>query len=245
MSNIFVFDVDNTLTPPRQEIAADMKKFFTNFVFNNKVYLVSGSDYNKIVWQLGELIVNATRGTFGCLGNTYHVLDILIAMNSFPELEDSELLNDINDYLKNSSTPIRTGNHIEKRTGMLNISTIGRNATHEQRKIYSQFDKQANERKIFSQFLQENYPDLDISIGGEISIDISVKGHGKEQVYKCIKEENKDCRVIFFGDRCNSGGNDYNLAKEVKLDNGLVFNVDSYTDTKLILEKIWYGNNSI
>lgn len=245
MTNIFVFDVDNTLTPPRQKITADMKEFFSNFVVNNKVYLVSGSDYEKIIWQLGEEITGLAAGVFGCLGNTHHVLDLLVSMNQFAELNQEQLLRDINEFLKNSLTPFRTGNHIEKRIGMLNISSVGRNASIEERKSYSMFDKQMNERKIFADFLQQKYPELDISIGGEISIDISVKGYGKEQIYQKILLENKEPRVIFFGDRCNLGGNDYNLAERVQLDNGLVFNVDSYAQTKLILEKIWNGNSSI
>lgn len=247
MNNIFLFDVDNTLTPPRQKITADMENVFTNFIKNNKVYLISGSDYEKICWQLGEEILKDVKGVFGCLGNTFHRNNNLIKTNNFPQLESEELINDINHYLNTSSTPLRTGNHIEKRVGMLNVSTIGRNASAEQRKTYSEFDESFKERSKFADYLRNKYPHLDISIGGEISIDISVLGHGKEQTLNEIKYDTfyYDEKIIFFGDRCNVGGNDHTLAAAVRLDSGLVFNVSCYSDTKLILEKIWHGNNSI
>lgn len=240
MKNIFVFDVDNTLTPPRQKITDDMENVLKHFIENNKVYLVSGSDFEKIVWQLGKEITGNVKGVFGCMGNTLHKKNKLVKLNEFSELEDPDLLSDIQNYINASQFPVKTGNHIEKRTGMINVSTIGRNATFEQRKIYSQFDKENNERKAFVDYLVNKYPKLDVSIGGEISIDIAVIGYTKEQIYKSILLGEEDSTVVFFGDRCNIGGNDYNLAKHVELDNGLVFNVRSYSDTKLILERLWH-----
>lgn len=245
MKNIFVFDVDNTLTPPRQKITDDMEAVFKDFIKKNKVYLVSGSDFEKIVWQLGREITGDVQGVYGCLGNTLHIKNKLSHLNEFSELESLELLNDIKKYINESLTPVKTGNHVEIRIGMINISTIGRNASIEQRKIYSEFDKQNSERKIFADFLSNKYPKLDISIGGEISIDISVKGHAKEQIYNKILRGEEDSTIIFFGDRCDIGGNDHGLAKLVELDNGIVFNVDSYADTKQILQRIWNGDCTI
>ena len=55
----------------------------------------------------------------------------------------------------------------------------------------------------------DRFPDLEASIGGEISIDIYKRGHNKAQVLKDINGYS-----IFFGDRCD-GGNDAPLAERV------------------------------
>ena len=54
--NKFIFDVDGTLTPSRQEIDMDFAVFFTEFCAENDVYLVTGSDREKTIEQVGEEI---------------------------------------------------------------------------------------------------------------------------------------------------------------------------------------------
>ena len=56
VSNRFIFDVDGTLTPSRGIIDKEFEKFFLKFCYENYVYLVTGSDYDKTVEQLGKEI---------------------------------------------------------------------------------------------------------------------------------------------------------------------------------------------
>ena len=42
----FIFDVDGTLTPSRQEMDKEFQKWFTGFQEKNFPYLVTGSDSN-------------------------------------------------------------------------------------------------------------------------------------------------------------------------------------------------------
>ena len=58
----FAFDVDGTLTPSRQRIAPSFEEWFLSFCQTNNVYLVSGSDYEKTLEQLGEEICNTVKG---------------------------------------------------------------------------------------------------------------------------------------------------------------------------------------
>ena len=51
MVDKFIFDVDGTLTPSRQEIDMDFAVFFTEFCAENDVYLVTGSDREKTIEQ--------------------------------------------------------------------------------------------------------------------------------------------------------------------------------------------------
>ena len=56
-SKIYLFDVDGTLTPPRQKMTEDFYQFFDRWVCDKVVYLVSGSDYKKIQEQVPENIL--------------------------------------------------------------------------------------------------------------------------------------------------------------------------------------------
>jgi hydroxymethylpyrimidine pyrophosphatase-like HAD family hydrolase len=98
---------------------------------------------------------------------------------------------------------------------MLNFSIVGRNADIKQRKEYSQWDKIHNERSKIANFINNKYDDLEASVGGSISIDIIIKGHDKGQIIKnLINEEVKG--IIFVGDRCSPGGNDYGIIRELE-----------------------------
>ena len=50
----FIFDVDGTLTPSRGKMDYEFKLWFLNFIKQNPVALVTGSDLQKTVEQLGE-----------------------------------------------------------------------------------------------------------------------------------------------------------------------------------------------
>ena len=63
---------------------------------------------------------------------------------------------------------------------MLNFSTLGRNATLEDRAIYKKFDKVYDERLIMAEQLQYIWPDYDITVAGETGIDIVKKGCDKK-----------------------------------------------------------------
>ena len=67
--NKFIFDVDGTLTPSRQVINDEFAKFFDIFCRNNEVYLVTGSDKEKTVEQIGETIYNRCKRVYQCNGN--------------------------------------------------------------------------------------------------------------------------------------------------------------------------------
>ncbi len=67
--------------------------------------------------------------------------------------------------------PIKRGTFIEFRNGMLNVSPIGRNCSQEERKEFEKYDK-----KQFVAVLQNKFPDLQFSIGSQISFDVFLKG---------------------------------------------------------------------
>lgn len=225
----FLFDVDGTLTPSRDKIDPYFEQFFLSFCSKNRVYLVTGSNIEKTQEQLGNTVCLAVEGIFNCSGNQYFKKNNIIYQNDFDLTEDEESV--LEEELKRSGFSVRTGNHIEKRIGMVNFSIVGRNANKDERQQYVVWDNATNERALICKRLNSAFPRLECVIGGETGIDISLLGHNKSQVRKHLEGP-----ITFFGDRCEEGGNDYPLAKV----SDVVYNVKNWEETELIL-RLNYG----
>lgn len=232
---IYIFDIDGTLTPSRNPIDKKFKEDFLNFCKYNNVWLVTGSDKDKSVEQLGEDAWLAADRAYQCCGNQLWVGGDLVRETEWsgPEYLDTML----NMFLDNSNYPHRYGNHIEKRIGMVNFSIVGRNCTQEQRNEYFAWDNINKERELFAKELVERYPWLDATIGGEISIDIYEKGADKGQILEDLNGEN----FTFFGDNLVPGGNDYAIQEAAitkKLKGNKFHHVKSWKDTRNLLYSI-------
>tara|TARA_R110002074_G_scaffold2941_2_gene16201 strand:+ start:364 stop:1095 length:732 start_codon:yes stop_codon:yes gene_type:complete len=207
MKRIFIFDIDGTLTPARQHMTDLFAKFFSGFCTSNLVYLVTGSDYEKVLEQIPKNILDLTSGVFTCSGNQYWENGNLVHEKEFTTPE--KLISFLEERIKYSGYHTQTGNHIEIRPGMINFSTIGRNCTQEQREEYYYWDKEIGERKQMRDKIKNMFPELDCAIGGQISVDIYPLGCDKSQAISFIKERHEGYPVSFFGDRLFPGGNDY------------------------------------
>ena len=65
------------------------------------------------------------------------------------------------------------------------------------------------------EYIKGIYPEFEVSIGGQISVDIYPKGKNKSQVVEKIRElHGEDVEMIFVGDRNVPGGNDWPLCEE-------------------------------
>ena len=210
--NKFIFDVDGTLTPSRQPIDKEFEEFFYDFCLGNAVYLVTGSDKPKTVEQIGEKIYNRCKRAYQCNGNDVWKGEENIRTNKWtlPDLARTFLISC--EY--ESQFPLRTGNHIEERPGMVNFSIVGRNATLGERKLYVEYDTKQDERNNIANAFNTMFPELSAKVGGETGIDISPRGADKSQIIEDFDLQ-KD-QLWFFGDAIYEGGNDYPLAKVVK-----------------------------
>tara|TARA_R100001509_G_C4841951_1_gene206963 strand:- start:43 stop:771 length:729 start_codon:yes stop_codon:yes gene_type:complete len=240
VNKVYIFDVDGTLTPSRQKMTKEFKKFFSEWIKHNKFYLVTGSDLPKLQEQMDFLDIEA-EGIFTCCGNQYwkpdpSIVNIsaeLVYENKFELPEHLEMF--LRIVLSNSPYPHRYGNHIEDRGSMVNFSIVGRNCTQEQREEFFKWDNENNERQRISHIIKEKAKGIDAVIGGQISIDIYPEGNDKSQVLKHIDYE--EC--IFIGDRTNKGGNDYPLAKLMQeTDKCSYYQTEGPEQTQQILEKL-------
>lgn len=188
------------------------KEWFIEWQKNHQTYLVTGSDYPKTLEQVGETIINNCKLLFNCCGNEIRKGKLIIHQSNWHP--NHRLIDALDEELTNSKFPIRTGKHIEIRTGLVNFSILGRNATTEQRAEYVKWDEETNERIDIALRLERQFEDIDFMLGGETGIDIYPTGKDKRQVLEYVTKENP---VIFFGDKTLPGGNDYPLATSVDI----------------------------
>ena len=205
----FLFDVDGTLTDSRCSIDEDFKKYFAEWVNiqrskRNKVFLVTGSDRDKTVEQIGVSLWRHVDGCYQNCGNVYYEKGKLRYQKVW-QVPD-ELRISITKQIEQSRWFGKFTGNIEERIGMINISTIGRDCNAVSRREYYNWDKEKGERIDIAHNLSKEFPDLSFCIGGEISIDIFPKGKDKSQVLNHMKGE-----TCFFGDKCDVGGNDYTI----------------------------------
>jgi len=224
----FLFDVDGTLTDPCKSINRNFFKYFKRWIAFHPTYLVSGSKFSQIRDQVGVDVIDECKGVFSCMGNEYWVGDSLLYQNKL------DLKSDVYDFLllqlENSPWETRSEPHFDERSGMLNFSILGRGASFELRNAYKKWDEENQERQIIAKEFNlrfSNKYNLEALVGGEISLDIQEKGMDKGQI---IKHLNYD-KIIFFGDKCYKGGNDYAIYS--KVDKG--WSVKGWEETQKIL----------
>lgn len=218
--------MDGTLTPARLPMTEDFAEKFYEWQKTHISYIATGSDYNKVCEQLPTHIINAFTGVYCSMGNVLMRNGNLVKKNEFVEPEG--LIQDLEDFRKNTKYPGSLfNNFIERRVGMINFSVLGRDCPYEARQHYNAWDNIENERLQIQEILLKKYPQLEISVGGSISIDITPQGHGKGQIATQLREKYSDQEIVFLGDRTFLGGNDYELAAELlKIKNTRVIQVD-------------------
>ena len=212
-----LFDVDGTLTEPRQEVTEETKVFLINELKKKVVVgIVGGSDLPKQKEQMGDDIVDIADYSFSENGLVAYKNGVLIGKESINKHlgEDNvkELVNFVLRYIADLDIPIKRGTFIEFRNGMINVSPIGRNCSKEERDDYEKFDLANNVRTTFVNVLREKFAHLNLtySIGGQISFDVFPHGWDKTFSLNYIKEGEYD-EIHFFGDKTFKGGNDYEI----------------------------------
>jgi phosphomannomutase len=204
---IYLFDVDGTLTPSRGLMDPDFKQFFKTLP---NFSLVTGSDVDKTIEQVGQDIFEQADYCFNCSGNEVYMQGVVVARNNWTPSD--KLLAYLDQCMVDSPYRYRYGNHIEHRQGTINFSVVGRNAIGDQRSKYSKWDQQYGERHRLTVKISSKFIGISASIGGETGIDIYPIGCDKSQVLKYLHGH----PIHFFGDQCGPMGNDYAIYKRLK-----------------------------
>ena len=230
--NKFIFDVDGTLTPSRGKMDYNFKAFFNTFCLVNDVYLVTGSDKPKTIEQISEGTYNLCKRVYQCSGSDVWDAETNILKSGWTLSDLARTFLISCEY--ESLFSLRTGNHIEQRSGMVNFSVVGRNANAEQRAKYVEYDTVKNERINIASAFNIMFPDLQATVGGDTGIDIAARGADKSQILRDFKE---DDTIHFYGDAMFEGGNDKPLADALqKYQLGFSHQVDDWKHTWEILK---------
>jgi phosphomannomutase len=230
----FIFDIDGTLTPSRQKIDPEFKTFMIYFAIKNPVYLVTGSDRQKTLEQIGAGLYDSCKRVYNCSGSDVYEADKNVYRDIWELPKKVEKF--LEDELAYSCFPIRNGVHIERRPGQVNFSILGRGKDPSVgREEYIKWDTERLEREDILDRLKNAFPDLAMTLGGQTGIDIGPKGSDKSQI---LRDFDKDDELHFFGDKMQEGGNDYSLAMAIASNMmGEAYNVEDFTETWRILSK--------
>mmetsp|Transcript_17489 Transcript_17489/g.36695 ORF Transcript_17489/g.36695 Transcript_17489/m.36695 type:complete len:251 (-) Transcript_17489:218-970(-) len=240
---IALFDVDGTLTIPRGEVTPDMMAFMKELSKKITVGIVGGSDLPKQEEQLGEGIAKVFPYNFSQNGLVAYKDGELQEVQTISKFlgEDNikRIVNWTLKYLADIDIPVKRGTFIEFRSGMMNISPIGRNCSREERNDYEKIDLERNIRKNMVEAMKKEFADLNLtfSIGGQISFDVFPTGWDKTYCLKFLKEEDFD-EIHFFGDKTFEGGNDYEIFTSERT---IGHTVTSPDDTREQCTKLFMG----
>ena len=257
MQKIVLFDMDGTLTPPREHLDYSLVDTLVKLCRYTDIGIVSGSDYEYIMQQCGflttkdeikqKLHILPCNGTMHYAPPLYreHKHKLIHSSNMRKTLGDSDLnklfkkiINYQDHIVSHYDIPL-TGHFISYRGSMINWCPIGRNATKQDRESFVNFDKtngfSSFRRAILTQ-LREEFANaripVTIKLGGETSFDIFPDGWDKTYALGHFL----DHKIWFLGDRCGDNGNDKEIFDALQPE--CSYWVDSPSHTKEILEEI-------
>ena len=103
-------------------------------------------------------------------------------------------------YIANLDIPVKRGTFIEYRTGLINVSPIGRNCSTEERKDFNELNKEKKILENFKVAVEKEFHDfnLKLSIGGQISFDVFPIGWDKTYCLQFLQDFDN---IFFFGDK--------------------------------------------
>ena len=240
---LLLFDIDGTLTESRKVMKENMLECLKKASSYDDIDLatVGGSDLPKAREQLQSSIdffkFNFTENGLVYLDNKkeLHKVDKLINYLGYDKFK--EFVNFCLKYIADLDIPVKTGTFVELRTGLVNISPIGRNCTQEERDAFVIYNKEHHILETFRETLLKNFGEkfgLEISIGGQISFDVFPIGWDKRYCLKFVEKLYDN--IIFFGDKGYYGGNDYEIMTNERITRGV--KVKSPENTIELINKI-------
>jgi phosphomannomutase len=196
------FDMDKTITPPRQMMLLEMFDLLSSL--SEDVIVVSGSSIEQMPRQLGDLVCYR----LGQNGNHAVATDgNLLWFN--PELtaeHRTEILDHISEIVELlEHVPNPDWNPIEDRGAQITFSPIGNTAPVDVKMKYD-----PDRQKRFSFLKQIPFASKELIVGGSTSLDYlhreRHKGANVAKMIELMGWNKDDC--IYFGDGLYPGGND-------------------------------------
>jgi len=119
-----------------------------------------------------------------------------------------------------------SGTFLEFRTGLINVSPIGRNCSQEEREAFLRYDNEHQIRQKMVDDLAKKFEHLGFkySIGGQISFDVFPAGWDKTYCLRYLEKDGFE-EIHFFGDKTHPVGGKTERRKGEGGDRALVLTV--------------------
>jgi hydroxymethylpyrimidine pyrophosphatase-like HAD family hydrolase len=237
MSTALVFDIDNTLTPPRKPLEREMAEALS--ALSVPFSLAAGSDLDILQGQFFDPLASFGYGgsftAFLCNGATEYrcvcdgaarvelVREFRFRDHLGPESFDRllALLEQVlraPEFRLPGSVPV-VGERIIDRGSMINFAPAGRprgaslsQEARSSREAFVEFDGKEGYRARLLAYLRRECAkfeelNLVVTLGGQTSFDIVVKGNDKSAAVRKLTDAGTS-EVVYFGDALFDGGND-------------------------------------
>jgi|TARA_E500000331_G_C17141866_1_gene663119 phosphomannomutase len=256
MKSIVLFDMDGTLTPPREKVNVHVIKALKDLSEHTHIGIVTGSGYDYLVQQCQDL--------WSASGSVDPSRLILLPCNGtqvykwssssleYEKSHSASMIEELgrDDYNAILSSCIEyqscifaihslpyTGTFFHYRESMLNWCPIGRSASTEQRLAWVNADRDYKIRHRFYKLLMRDIEKCNIqatvALGGSTSFDIYPSGWDKTYALRHFPE----VECWFVGDKCTGDGNDRAIY-EALLPQHRAFITTSPEETIAIVSKI-------
>lgn len=243
MKNLFLFDVDGTITESGQKIEDNIVKILNKIKdnSNNELGIVGGGKLDKILYQLDNKIIFDHYFTECgcCYYKNFTKNDISLNNIYTKNLRDHALFYQFNklikiclNYLSNVEYNL-SGTFIDLRSGLIYVSLIGMQANNNERNHFINIDNKHKIREklliILNNYLIDNnlHDKIFTCEGGTVGIALYPYEWDKIQVLDKIDMNNYQ-NIYYFGDKYLENGNDYKIINS-KLVNG--YKIDNINDT--------------
>jgi len=253
--SVVLFDMDGTLTPARKKVEANIVSKLKELSRYAEIGIVTGSDLPYLKEQCFDIWnrfdgCNPTKITLLPCNGTKRLtwVDGEFKLTDSVDMRDHigtvmynkliEKLVDVQSYFIRYTMPVYplTGTFISYRGSLLNYCPIGRDANHSDRKKFTDLDETNLIRSRLLDRLATTFKEgndiLEMRLGGETSIDIFPTGWDKSFALRYF--EGYD--VHFVGDRCQKGGNDFDIYNVMM--RGNKHSTTGPDNTALIIDKI-------
>lgn len=240
---IIAFDLDGTLTSSKKPIETKIRNILQDLAKRYLVFIIGGGRKKQIEKQLKSLssqkniIIGSQSGT-----EIWFNSKKIIKGKSMPKSLVKKIKNELNKILKEEKLTKKFlkvyGKRYDFRGNQLTISLLGQKAPFKEKNNFFQKDKKEKIRLKILKKLLAKFKNIEVSLGGLTSIDITLKGYHKgsalEKLIKKLKIKKNE--VVFFGDQIYPYGNDFQVAKR----GFLCFSVKNKNETLKLLKKLFF-----
>tara|TARA_E500000178_G_C16970497_1_gene730698 strand:+ start:415 stop:1155 length:741 start_codon:yes stop_codon:yes gene_type:complete len=245
MKDLILFDVDGTLAESSKKVDSKIiSKLKENKFKNYDLGLISGGKIEKLKNQIGIENISNEDSLFkyvfsenGMIGYKYNKK--FFEMNLSSNYNEKDFI-EINKLILDKCKIFIYNNDLiklEKRNCMWYFSPCGVYCDDNLRKNFIDIDKKNNIRQQIILLLEEDLKkyNLTVKLGGNIGLAIHPFKWDKSYIIENnILDHQKYHNIYFFGDKCNTDGNDYPLYSHPRI-NGIFVRDPEDTYEKLCI----------